>query len=133
MNPLHGKVPVELDQTRHLMFSLNLIIDLEDEIGDLADLGVQMAKKGNMKFVRNLFTKLLNEGASEGEQPLTEEQVGKLIHMGNIAMVTNAIKDAYTIATKGEVSTLTEGEDNPDQESVENESSIDPIAGDNPN
>ena len=119
MNPLHGKVPIELDRTRHIMFSLNLLIDLEDEIGDLSNLGEKMAGIGNLKFIRNLLTRTLNEGASEGEEPITEEQVGKLIHMGNIKLVTNAIGEAYSLAVRGEPTPAEGGE-------------TDPIASDSP-
>ena len=44
---------------------------------------------------------LLNEGAADDEEPLTEKQVGKLIHTGNFADVKAAIFKSFSMGNNG--------------------------------
>ena len=41
------------------------------------------------------------EGMEEGETPLTEQQVGKLIHIGNLPQIKDAIFSAFVYSTNG--------------------------------
>ena len=80
-----GRFPIMLDKERHLLFSLNAIDEMQDKFGG---------------FDR-LDTLLLNEGAEDGEEPLTEKQVGKLIHTGNFADVKAAIFKSFSMGNNG--------------------------------
>lgn len=94
-------MPVELDRTRHILFSLNVIDEVEDKIGNIEELAEAMQKKGRMKLIRWLFTALLNEGKDESEDDLTEEQVGKLIHGGNFVEIQQTILRAFRKSNTG--------------------------------
>lgn len=96
-----GRMPVELDRTRHILFSLNVIDEVEDKIGNIEELAEAMQKKGRMKLIRWLFTALLNEGKDESEDDLTEEQVGKLIHGGNFVEIQQTILRAFRKSNTG--------------------------------
>ena len=80
-----------LDKERHLLFSLNAIDEMQDKFGGFDRLDTVLSGKDSIKNLRWLLTVLLNEGAADGEEPLTEKQVGKLIHTGNFADVKAAI------------------------------------------
>ena len=80
-----------LDKERHLLFSLNAIDEMQDKFGGFDRLDTVLSGKDSIKNLRWLLTVLLNEGAADDEEPLTEKQVGKLIHTGNFADVKAAI------------------------------------------
>ena len=69
-----------LDKERHLLFSLNAIDEMQDKFGGFDRLDTVLSGKDSIKNLRWLLTVLLNEGAADDEEPLTEKQVGKLIH-----------------------------------------------------
>jgi hypothetical protein len=106
-----GLYPITLDKERHLLFSLDMLDELEDEIGDISKLAEHVNGKGRMKFIRWLLTKLLNEGAKtkafietgkeDGAETLTERQVGLLVHIGNFKRVVDEVFSAFSIAHKG--------------------------------
>ena len=54
-----------------------------------------------IKDLRWLLTLIINEGMEEGETPLTEQQVGKLIHIGNLPQIKDAIFSAFVYSTNG--------------------------------
>ncbi|WP_158589568.1 hypothetical protein [Butyrivibrio sp. CB08] len=59
-----------------------------------------------IKNIRWLFTLLLNEGRADEEPELTEQQVGKLIHVGNLNQIKGSIINAFAYgATGGEETT----------------------------
>ena len=60
-----------------------------------------LSGKDSIKNLRWLLTLLLNEGAEEGEEALTEKQVGKLIHTGNFIKVKSAIFKAFSLGNNG--------------------------------
>ena len=84
-----------------MLFSLNVMDELEDKIGSLDGLTEAMNGKGRMKIIKWLFTLLLNEGADDNAEPLTEQQVGKMIHNGNISEIQTAIYKAFTYGNRG--------------------------------
>ena len=86
-----GRFPIVLDKERHLLFSLNAIDEMQDKFGGFDRLDTVLSGKDSIKNLRWLLTVLLNEGAEDDEEPLTEKQVGKLIHTGNFADVKAAI------------------------------------------
>lgn len=90
-----------LDKERHLLFSLNAIDEMQDRFGGFDNLDKVLAGKDSIKNIRWLLTVLLNEGAEEGEAELTEKQVGKLIHTGNLAEVKTAIFKAFSMGNSG--------------------------------
>ena len=51
---------------------------------------------------------LVNEGAEEGEPEVTEKQVGRWIHTGNIVEVQSAILKAFAVGTNGNNNTQEE-------------------------
>ena len=96
-----GRVPILLDKPRHILFSLNVIDEVEDRLGDIQKLEEVFQGVGRFKHIKWLFTLLLNEGADDGEEPLTENQVGKLLHGGNLQEVISLIFKAFALGKKG--------------------------------
>ena len=95
-------MPINLDGVeRHMLFSLNVMDEVEDKIGSIDNLADALGGTGRMKLIRWLFTLLLNEGAPDGSEPLTENQVGKMIHSGNMSEIQSAIYNAFTYGTRG--------------------------------
>ena len=90
-----------LDKERHLLFSLNVIDEMQDKFGGFDRLDTVLSGKDSIKNLRWLLTVLLNEGAADDEEPLTEKQVGKLIHTGNFADVKTAIFKAFSMGNTG--------------------------------
>jgi len=97
-----GRYPVVLDRKRHMLFSLNILDELNDKAGGYDNLGEYLQGKDIFKRLRWLLTLLINEGAEDGEEPLTETQVGKFIHIGNLKEVQDSIYRAFSIAVKGD-------------------------------
>ena len=96
-----GRFPIVLDKERHLLFSLNAIDEMQDKFGGFDRLDTVLSGKDSIKNLRWLLTALLNEGAEDDEEPLTEKQVGKLIHTGNFAEVKTAIFKAFSMGNNG--------------------------------
>lgn len=98
----NGRYPLMLDKERHLLFSLNALDEIQDKFGGFDKIDELMKGKDSLKNIRWLLTLLINEGASEDEEALTEKQVGKLIHTGNFVDVKDAIFNAFSIGTSGD-------------------------------
>lgn len=95
-------MPIELNgREYHLLFSLNVIDEMQDKFGSFDKLNEVLSGKDSIKNIRWLLTLLINEGAGEGEEPLTEKQVGHMIHTGNFGDVKNAIFRAFAIGNSG--------------------------------
>lgn len=112
-----GRFPITLDRERHLLFSLNAIDEMQDRFGGFDRLDQVLSGKDSIKNLRWLLTMLLNEGADEGEEMLTEKQVGKLIHTGNFLEVKSAIFKAFSMGNNG----TEEPPENDDEEDDEEE------------
>ena len=99
-----GRFPVELGgKERHLLFTLNALDEVQDRFGGYDKLS-EVFDQSNKDWIKNtkwLFALLLNEGADEGEPEVTEQQVGKWIHMGHMAEVQSAILKAFAVGTSG--------------------------------
>ena len=97
-----GRLPIEFNgREYHLLFSLNVIDEMQDKFGSFDKLNEVLSGKDSIKNIRWLLTLLINEGAGEGEEPLTEKQVGHMIHTGNFGDVKNAIFRAFAIGNSG--------------------------------
>lgn len=95
-----GRYPIMLDKERHLLYDLNAIDMIQERFGDLTKIGEAMTGKDGFKNLRFLLTVLLNEG-DEPENELTEREVGKLIHVGNLNAVKDAIFAAISVGNTG--------------------------------
>ena len=111
-----------LDKERHLLFSLNVIDEMQDKFGGFDRLDTVLSGKDSIKNLRWLLTLLLNEGAEDGEEELTEKQVGKLIHTGNFLDVKSSIFKAFSMGNNGteEPPTRDDEEEEDDEEDNEN-------------
>lgn len=84
-------VPVELDRTRHLRYTLQSMRDMRQEFGKELDTGVTDDKIGKM-----LWYGLRHEDAK-----LTPEMVEEMVDLKNLEQVLNSM--AKALGHKGEV------------------------------
>lgn len=96
-----GRLPIDLDRERHLLFSLNVLDEMQDKFGGYDKLGEALRGKDVFKNVKWLLTRLVNEGAGDDEEELTEQQVGKMIHAGNLNEIISTILSAFHMGTVG--------------------------------
>lgn len=116
-----GRLPFTLDKERHLLFSLNVIDEVQDKFGGIDKIGEALGDKTNaLKNLRWLLTLLINEGADDDEEQLSERQVGKLIHTGNLAEAKDAILKAFSLGNTGSAEPDVD-EDEDDDEETKNE------------
>lgn len=99
-----GRYPIMVGgKTRHLLFSLNALDEIQDKFGGYDKLG-EVFNQDNKDWIKNtkwLLALLINEGAEEGEDEVNEKQVGRWIHTGNIVEVQSAILKAFAVGTSG--------------------------------
>ena len=101
-----------------LLFTLNALDEIQTKFGGYDKLD-EVFNKDNPDWVKDtkwLLTLLINEGLleeDENAQLFTEQQIGRLIHMGNLAEVQRAIFASFAAGTAGagEGSRDTETED----------------------
>lgn len=110
-----GRYPVELDKERKLLFDLNVLDEVNDKFGGMEKLGEALQGKQGAKNLRWLVTLMLNEGKEDDEPALTERQVGKLVHAGNLVATRTAVMMAITVGNRGKI----ENEDESDEETDE--------------
>lgn len=99
-----GRYPVTLGgKERQLLFTLNALDEVQDKFGgyDKLDTVFNQSNKDWIKNTKWLLAMLINEGADEGEPEVTEQQVGRWIHMGNITEVQSAMLKAFAVGTRG--------------------------------
>lgn len=110
-----GRLPIELGGvTRHFLFSLNAIDEMQDKFGGFEVLDTVLYGKDGIKNLRWLITMLLNEGKDEGEADLTEKEVGKMIHTGNLSDIRAAIFRAFSMGNSGTEDGEPKGEEGDD-------------------
>ena len=87
----------------HLLFSLNALDEMQDRFGgyDKLDKAFEQNNPNMIKDLRWLLTLIINEGMEEDEQPLTEKRVGKLIHIGNLKQIKDAMFSAFAYSVNG--------------------------------
>jgi hypothetical protein len=83
----NGLVKIMLDKERTIKFSLNTLIEVED------NLGYSLAELGDNVSIRAMRT-LLTAGLRHEDKELTEEIVGEFISMDNMGEVQEALADA---------------------------------------
>ena len=110
-----GRYPINLrGKEYHLLFSLNALGAVQDKFGGYDKLNkiFSSENKDIFKDTRWLLTLLINEGLEDGEPQLEEMQVGRMIHLGNIDEIKNAIYLAFAKGVNG-------GEDTEDSTDTE--------------
>lgn len=105
-----GRYPVELDRERKLLFDLNVLDEVNDKFGGMEKLGDALQGKDGARNLRWLVTLMLNEGKEDSEPALTERQVGKLVHAGNLVATRTAVMMAITIGNRGKIEEETDEE-----------------------
>jgi hypothetical protein len=99
-----GRYPVNLNgKDYHLLFSLNALDAIQDKFGgyDKLDVVFDSSSPTMIKDLKWLLTMLINEGLDEGEAELTEQQVGRMVHTGNMNEIQRAIFAAFAVGANG--------------------------------
>ncbi len=98
-----GRYEIELNGKKyHMLFSLNALDAIQDKFGGYDKIDTAMSEgKDMIKNIRWLFALLLNEGREDDEPELTEQQVGRLIHVGNLNDIKGAIINAFAFGATG--------------------------------
>lgn len=99
-----GRLSVKLNgKEYYLLFSLNALDEMQDRFGgyDKLDKAFDSENPQMIKDLRWLLTLVINEGMEEGQEPLTEKQVGRIIHLGNLQQIKDAIFEAFVYSTNG--------------------------------
>lgn len=102
---MDGGYPIVLKGKEYkLLFSLNALDALQDKFGGYDQLDEIFTKenKNLFKDLRWLLTTLINEGLNEGEEELTEMQVGRMIHLGNLGDIKEAIFKSFAAGVNGD-------------------------------
>lgn len=96
----------------YLLFTLNALDEMQDRFGgyDKMDQAFDQSNPNMIKDMRWLLTLVINEGLEEGDNPFTEKQVGKMIHLGNLNKIRKAMFDAFSLAVSGGEETEGNGE-----------------------
>lgn len=90
-----------LDRERHMLFSLNVLDEMSDKFGGYDKMTEALSGEKAIKNLKWILTLVLNEGAADDEEPLTEQQVGKMLHVGNLAELKSDLFRAFAIGTNG--------------------------------
>lgn len=115
-----GRFPLELeDKTYHLLFSLNVIDAIQDKFGELDNLSDIIYGSKAIKDLKWLLAQLINEGAGDGEPELSENDIGKMIHTGNLSEVRNAITLCFALGNSGDDESEDDDNDQEDDEGDE--------------
>ena len=93
---------------------------MQDKFGGFDRLDKALSGKDSVKNLRWLLTLLLNEGADDGDEELTEKQVGKLIHTGNFNEVKSSIFKAFSLGNNGTEEPPARDDEEDDEEENEN-------------
>lgn len=115
-----GRLPITLDKERHLLFSLNVLDEMQDKFGGYDKLTEALQGKDVFKNVKWLLCRLINEGAEDGEDPVTEAWVGKRIHAGNLNEIIGTILSAFNMGTVGALE-APETDEDPEDDDPEDE------------
>lgn len=111
-----GRYPITLDKERHMLFSLNALDAIQDKFGGFDKLNEIVRGKDNLKNITWLMALLLNEGAEDNEDPLTEKRVGRLVHAGNFNYVVEEMMKAFNFGNSGSTEPEDTEDDEPDDE-----------------
>lgn len=108
-----------------LLFSLNALDELQDKFGGYDKIN-EIFNENNKDWVKDtkwLLTLLINEGLlyeDENATLLTEQQVGRLIHVGNMKEIQRAIYASFAAGTAGDSeATETDSQEDDTEENTE--------------
>ena len=107
-----------------LLFTLNALDEIQTKFGGYDKLN-EVFNKSNPDWVKDtkwLLTLLINEGLLEEDENaalFTEQQIGRLIHMGNLAEVQRAIFASFAAGTAGDEESSRDTETEDDEEAGE--------------
>ena len=97
-----GRFPIEINgKLYHMLFDLNVLDELNEKAGGYENLTEFLRGKEQFSRLKWLLTLLLNEGADEDDEEVTESKVGRMIHTGNLFEVQSAIYKAFSIGISG--------------------------------
>lgn len=99
-----------------MLFSLNALDAIQDKFGGFDKLNEIVRGKDNLKNITWLMALLLNEGAEDNEDPLTEKRVGRLVHAGNFNYVVEEMMKAFNFGNSGSTEPEDTEDDEPDDE-----------------
>jgi len=106
-----GEIPVNLRGETHVMcFDLNGVLALCEhfEVESMGELGVMAEELSKPQHLRFVVATALRGGSISD---CTEEQAGRLVSMGNLKEVVDAVTKAFSAATKSLESATKEAED----------------------
>ena len=86
-------IPIELDKKRNLMLDLNAMVNFEEATGKNVLQGDSLNNLSAKDLRALLWACLLHE-----DKDLTLEQVGGMIHSGNMEAVANKLTAAWEVA-----------------------------------
>lgn len=112
-----GGYTVELKGKKYrLLFTLNALDEIQTKFGGYDKLGEVFDQKNPdwVKDTKWLLTLLINEGLLEEDENaelLEEKRVGRLIHVGNLREIQEAIFASFAEGTAGDVESNKETEE----------------------
>lgn len=87
-------IPIKLDKERHLLMDLNAMVSFEDATGKNIMQGLDASSMTAKDFRALLWACLLHE-----DETLKIEDVGKMIHAGNMGELSEKIAQAWEVAS----------------------------------
>ena len=93
-NKVKPEVPITLDKERHLLMDLNAMVSFEDATGKNIMQGIDPDSMTAKDFRALLWACLLHE-----DEALKIEDVGKMIHAGNMDELSVKIAQAWEVAS----------------------------------
>lgn len=87
-------VSIELDKKRNLLLDLNAMVNFEEATGKNILQGASLDNLSAKDLRALLWACLLHE-----DKDLTLEQVGEMIHGGNMESIANKLTSAWEVAT----------------------------------
>lgn len=93
------EIPIILDKQRHLLLDLNAMVAFEEVTGKNMMQGLDAAKMTAKDFRAFLWASLLHDDKS-----LTLQDVGAMIHTGNMEDITNRLLEAWNVSMPEEES-----------------------------
>lgn len=89
-NKQRGMVDIKLDKKRKLQYNLNALAEIEDV------LGVKIHEMHTLSLGMKNIRTILWAGLIHEDAELTEEQVGAMVDVSNIAEVQAKVNEAFT-------------------------------------
>ena len=93
----------------------DVLDEMQDKFGGFDKMAEALEGKNGIRNLKWLLALVINEGREEGEEPLTEEQVGRMVHTGNLASIRSDMFKAFSFGNAGDPDSLAM-EDEEDEE-----------------